>query len=340
MRAVPGYILLRLSRNRAITYVPPRPAPFPRPERIPCLSRRQGRSADDRGTHRYEPRNHRGAPARDRGGRAGAALRAAHRCWAALKLARDYQSVRDAGARGGWPWHRSGRSGAAWHVHGLDALAAAAPVHRRSRQAVPGGARGPAIAAEIRLRTEGLGRCSAGFVPAAGANLLAGRRRAAHHLAHRDYPAAGRRRRVRLQSRHLPHAGHGQRRHDHALAADARRRGASPAMGRAGARYARGRGHRRRSGHDPRGSHARARRRQRACPCRHPGRQAARACALPHHPAACAGQRADRARRHRLAHRNRDGRPFRRPHRLLQSGRAVPRFPPETHAHPRARACT
>ena len=89
----------------------------------------------------------------------------------------------------------------------------------------------------------------AGFVPTAGADLLARRRGAAHHLAHRHHAGAGRRRRFHLQSRHLPHAGAGQRRGDHALAADARRRRPSPAMGRARARNPRGRGHRRRSRH-------------------------------------------------------------------------------------------
>ena len=58
------------------------------------------------------------------------------------------------------------------------------------------------------------------------------------------------------------------------------------------------------------------------------GGQAARACALPDDPAACAGQRGNRARRHRFAHRNRARRPVRRPHRLLQSARAVPGLPP------------
>ena len=81
-------------------------------------------------------------------------------------------------------------SGAAWCVHGLDALAAAAQVLRGGRAAVPGCARSPAIAPEIRLRAKGLGGCSAGFIPTAGADLLARRRGAAHHLAHRHHSGA------------------------------------------------------------------------------------------------------------------------------------------------------
>ena len=172
--------------------------------------------------------------------------------------------------------------------------------------------------------------------PAAGADLLAGRAGAADHLAAGGDQGAVGSARGRLQPRHLPHAGDRPRPDHHALAGASRRRAApSPLEGRRQARAAaRLRGDRRRSGDHPGGGDAGARTR----------------CRSTSSPACCAGPRWSwsRPRPSRcwcpaqaeiviegevLAGRLRRRGPLRRPHRLLQLGRAVPGLPGHRHHH-------
>ena len=95
---------------------------------------------------------------------------------------------------------------------------------------------------------------------AAGPDLLAGRARAADHLAAGGDQGARRRARGQLQSRHLSHAGPEQDPDHHALAEASRRGAASPALGE-GEDRAPARRHRagRRSRHHPGGGDAGAR---------------------------------------------------------------------------------
>ena len=88
------------------------------------------------------------------------------------------------------------------------------------------------------------------------------------------------------------------------------------------------RGDRRRSRHDPRRGHAGARHAV-GIPVRRPvARPPRRARRLQDRAAEGAGAGRDRARRPCLARRIRRRRPLRRPHRLLQRGRALPGVPP------------
>ena len=172
---------------------------------------------------------------------------------------------------------------------------------------------------------------------AADTDLLAGRARAAHHLAadrHARAQPEGRQA-GQLQSRHLSPAGDGAEHDPDALAEASRRRAASPALeGRGQARAAaRGRRDRRRSGHDPGGRHAGARHALRI-PVRRPAaRQEGRAGRLQDRAAEGAGRGRDRARGPCQPRRLRRRGSLRRPHRLLQLRREVPGVHLERHHH-------
>ena len=164
----------------------------------------------------------------------------------------------------------------------------------------------------------------------AGANVLAGRRRAAHHVGpHRDARPGE----DAAKPRHLSAAGARARQGDHALAAHARRRARLP---RSRATLA---GHpvsdRRRvrcgSRDDPGRGDAGPRYAVRVPVRGAPARRAHRDRQVPHARAPCAGIRGDRARRlhptgRERSDRLRDGRrgSIRGSHRLLQRRRAIP----------------
>ena len=131
---------------------------------------------------------------------------------------------------------------------------------------------------------------------AAGADLLAGRRRAAHHVGPDRHARAAQ---EAAEPRHLPAAGDRAQQGDHALARASRRRARLPrSCARASGHAVSGRGRaRRRSGDDPRRGDAGARYAVRV-PVRGPAaRRAHRARQVPDARPAGAGDRGDRARR-------------------------------------------
>ncbi len=310
-----------------------RPARFSRPARTP----RRVEAHPRRG--RPAARDDRDLRSRAAAGRARAAVRAAERVCGvgrACRHAGPRQPLRHGAARRAGNGRGIGRGAArsrqaarvpegAGTAEGVEGRLAehAAGVHAGDADGAEGAFVGP-------VPGHRLGRRGRRSRAAAGADLLAGRRRSADHLgAHRHARPA----QDAAEPRHLPAAGDRAEQGDHALARASRWRAGLPRPCGGNARCpVSGRGRAgRRSGDDPRRRHAGAGHVV-GIPVRGAApRFAHRDREMPDPRAFGAGVRRDRARRLHPARcersdRIRNGRrgSVRRPHGLLQRGRALP----------------